>query len=302
MARQLTRRGCLRLIGGVTLSALATACQSAAGSGSSPTFTPSVGGSTSKSTDASDLKLVLANSELAVGQNRFAMAVLEGSRPVVDAAVRLEFFEVDGQSATKRSEAEAIYRAADQSGKGLYVARVAFDRPGAWGIQVAIARPGSPAATGRAGFEVLPQTVAPMPGTRAIASRNPTAREVANIADICSAQPPCNLHELSVAEALTETKPTMVVFATPGYCTTQTCAPVLGEAQKVSTRRAGQANFVHVEIYKDPRNLVVADAVTEWSLKSEPWVFVVDRDGFIADRIESITNAEELEASLAPLL
>ena len=106
----------------------------------------------------------------------------------------------------------------------------------------------------------------------------------------------------SVADALALGRTLMLVFATPGYCTSQTCAPVLGEVQKVKARRAASASFVHVEIYKEPRNLVVADAVTEWNLQSEPWVFVVDRSGVITDRIESITNDAELEASLMAAL
>ena len=46
----------------------------------------------------------------------------------------------------------------------------------------------------------------------------------------------------------------------------------------------------------------MADTVEEWHLQSEPWAFVVDRDGVIQDRIESVTNADELEASLASVL
>ena len=48
--------------------------------------------------------MTLANSELAVGLNRFAMALVENGRPIANATVRYEFFQVDGQAATKRSE------------------------------------------------------------------------------------------------------------------------------------------------------------------------------------------------------
>jgi hypothetical protein len=105
-----------------------------------------------------------------------------------------------------------------------------------------------------------------------------------------------------VAAALSSGKPAVIVFATPGFCTSQTCAPVLGEVLKVATQRASQASFAHVEIYSDPRNLTVADTVNEWGLRSEPWVFVVDRGGAVVDRIESITNAAEVDAALSPLL
>jgi hypothetical protein len=300
MANQLTRRGWLRLVGAGALSALTTACQ--AEGGARPTPTLLADGSTAKAGGTAGLTLALANSELAVGPNRFALAVLEAGRSIPNAAVRFEFFHVDGQSATKRGEAEATYRAIEESHKGLYVARTAFDQAGAWGVQVSVEQPGRTPAAGRVNFEVLHQGAAPMPGTPAIPSHNPKARDVSNLGDICSAQPPCSLHELSIAEALTQAKPAMVTFATPGYCTTQTCAPVLAEVQKVSLRRASQANFLHVEIYKDPRTLLVADTVREWNLRSEPWVFVLDRGGIISDRLESLTTADELDASLASLI
>jgi hypothetical protein len=300
MPSPVTRRSFIRLIGGLAGSSLLAACQSDARV--APTSAPAAGQPSAGPGGAPELRLVLANSELVVGQNRFAIAVLEGGRPVTDAAVKFEFFQLEGQTATKRSEADGTYRGLEGGGKGFYVARTVFDRAGQWGVQVGLSRPDRPFLGGRSNFEVLARGSAPMPGERAVPSRNPTAREVSSPSEICSAQPPCELHDLSIAEALARPEPLMLLFATPGYCTTQTCAPVLGEVQKVRARREGRANFVHVEIYKDPRSLVVADAVTEWNLQSEPWVFVIDRGGLISDRIESITNSEELEGSLAAVL
>ena len=47
---------------------------------------------------------------------------------------------------------------------------------------------------------------------------------------------------------------------------------------------------------------VLADAVTEWQLVTEPWVFIVDRNGVIRDRFEGIATGEELSESLQPLI
>jgi hypothetical protein len=105
-----------------------------------------------------------------------------------------------------------------------------------------------------------------------------------------------------VAEALRADLPVVVAFATPGYCTSQTCAPVLGEVVKVSEHFNERATFVHVEIYSDPRELTVADVVKQWGLRTEPWIFIVDRAGVVFDRLEGLTNAAELESSLLPVL
>jgi hypothetical protein len=292
----LSRRGLLRLASRIVLVGLASACSP---SNLAPTPTPSPAPRPAVSGGPS---LTLASSELVVGQNRFALGVLLDERPLPSASVSLEFFQIAGQTATKRAEAPAEYRAIGDNPKGIYVARVAFDQPGPWGVQATIARSGQPALAARMSFDVATQSSAPMPGQRAVTSANPTARDVASLDRICSAQPPCPLHELSVASAVSSGKPAVIAFATPGFCTSQTCAPVLGEVLKVAALRASQASFAHVEIYSDPRNLTVADAVSEWGLRSEPWVFVVDRNGIVVERIESITNAAEVDAALAPLV
>jgi hypothetical protein len=90
----------------------------------------------------------------------------------------------------------------------------------------------------------------------------------------------------------------VLAFATPGFCTSLTCAPQLGVVLELAQRYAGRAEFVHIEIYKDPRDRVLADAVTEWQLFTEPWTFIVDRTGVIRDRFEGIATAEELSSSL----
>lgn len=292
----LSRRRYLRLASSLALVGLSAAC-----SPPGPAPTPS-SSSAPRAAPSAGPSLTLANSELVVGQNRFALGLLLDERPLPGASVRLEFFQIAGQTATKRTEVPAVYRAIGDDPKGIYVARVAFDQAGPWGVQATISRPEQAASAARLSFEVVAQSTAPMPGQRAIPSANPTARDVSSLDQICSAQPPCPLHELSVAAALSTGKPAVIAFATPGFCTSQTCAPVLGEVLKVAAQRAGQASFAHVEIYSDPRNLTVADTVNEWGLRSEPWVFVVDRGGTVVDRIESITNAAEVDAALSSLI
>ena len=70
-------------------------------------------------------------------------------------------------------------------------------------------------------------------------------------------------------------------------------------------RYAGQASFVHVEVYRDPHRINPADptrelvpAVDEWGLVSEPWTFVVGSDGRITDRFEQYVPPQILETAL----
>ena len=59
--------------------------------------------------------------------------------------------------------------------------------------------------------------------------------------------------------------------------------------------------FIHVEIYKDNNPAQGENRwVGEWHLPSEPWVFVVGRDGRIKARFEGSVSVAELERAARP--
>ncbi len=250
---------------------------------------------------------VIPSTDLAVGPNRFAMGLLDANnRPVPDASVHLRFYQLDAQlravSATPKAEADAAFRYVDLKTKGLYIARVTFDAPGQWGVEVTGTRNGKPFAPVRAPFQVAEKSRTPAIGQPVPPSQHPLAKDVANLAEICSNVPPCDMHTITIADALTRGKPLVALFATPGYCVSQTCAPQLGVVQELKKRYGERANFVHIEIYTDPKNRVVAKPVEEWGLTSEPWTFLVDRTGLLAEKFEGGAPLDELEEALKKLL
>jgi hypothetical protein len=93
-------------------------------------------------------------------------------------------------------------------------------------------------------------------------------------------------------------RPSLILFASPGYCSSATCAPQLEVILGLRPRYADRVSFAHIEIYKDPRNGVLADTVTEWRLPSEPWTFFVDAGGTIVERFDGIVTPEEIQPVL----
>jgi len=94
------------------------------------------------------------------------------------------------------------------------------------------------------------------------------------------------------------------VFATPKFCSSRTCGPVVDVAQAVQRRFAGSGvRFIHVEVYKDNNPAQGFNRwFREWRLPSEPWVFVVGRDGRIKARFEGSVSEAELSAAVRRLL
>lgn len=109
------------------------------------------------------------------------------------------------------------------------------------------------------------------------------------------------MYSMTVADAVMSGRPSVVVFATPARCVSNMCGPALDVA-KAARMRHPEANFVHVEIYdrpQDPSNDTAVPAVAEWRLPTEPWVFVVDRQGRVAAKFESIVTESELDTAIA---
>ena len=56
---------------------------------------------------------------------------------------------------------------------------------------------------------------------------------------------------MTVAEAIDTKKPTLIAFATPAFCQTRFCGPVIEEVvAPLAKDYRGRANFVHIEPYR----------------------------------------------------
>ena len=108
----------------------------------------------------------------------------------------------------------------------------------------------------------------------------------------------------SVAGSLAAHKPFVVTFATPRYCTSRTCGPVVDVVEYVR-RRLGRrgVRFIHVEVYD--RNVPARGYnrwMKQWNLHNEPWTFLVGADGMIKAKFMGSVSAGELEAAVRRFL
>lgn len=195
---------------------------------------------------------------------------------------------------------EFVWAVPDQ--RGLYRATVDFPAAGGWSI--AISADGY-AATEPTLMMVADDTAMPQVGEEAPAVATRTGSEF-DLEEITSdPAPEPSFYELSLDEALTDDRPTVVIFATPAFCTSATCGPVLESAKQVQESHP-EADFLHVEIYENLdassyEDLVTVEAVDAWALPSEPWVFVTDAAGTITARFEGTVDPAELDAALTDL-
>jgi hypothetical protein len=178
----------------------------------------------------------------------------------------------------------------------LYVAHVRLAKPGTYWY---VAEPVGGAAIQAAGnLVVKSHSETPPVGERAPASRTPTLA-TAPIRLLTTRTPPDRtLLRYSVADSLAAHVPFVVVFATPKFCTSRTCGPVVDVVMRVA-RAFPAVRFIHVEIYRDNDPQKGYNRwVRQWRLPSEPWTFVVRSNGRIASKFEGSLSEQELRAAV----
>jgi len=147
--------------------------------------------------------------------------------------------------------------------------------------------------------------VRPGVGQPAPLTRNPTVRDVADVETIDSGRPPDDMHQISIADAIQQHRPAFVVFASPAFCTSRTCGPEIKVVQGLEPSYRDRLAFIHVEIYRDykpdPSKKQLAQAVVDWRLQTEPWVFLIDSRGVIQSRFEGATASDELKTAIDQL-
>ena len=133
--------------------------------------------------------------------------------------------------------------------------------------------------------DVLPVPTTVAAGDVAPLITTPTRSETP-IEDLTTdGNPMSSLYEMSLDEAFTNGRQSVVIFATPAYCTSAACGPLLQQT-KDAAAMFDDVNFIHVEVYSgfneagfQPDVAHLVPAVEAFKLPSEPWIFVVDQDG-----------------------
>lgn len=269
-------------------------------------------------TQGHEITPVLVNSVLIPGRNRIGVGFIGAENQVLRGLEVTALFYAEGQeSSTPAGNAIPLVErvlGAESHHSGIsetlpvYGNMADFPSAGRWGVTLSVKSGDREYPPIRATFEVMADSAPPAPGEPIPATRQLVLADVSDLANIDSSfEPDPALHERTIADALSTGKPLVVAFATPAFCETRFCGPVMEEVIQPLHRDYGaRVEFIHVEPFdvKKARNgeLVAVPAMAEWGLTTEPWVFVVNPGGSVAARFEGVVTREELESVLVTVL
>jgi hypothetical protein len=213
------------------------------------------------------------------------------------------FFDISGAEPEPLTDTSMEWVWIEKGLRGYYIGNVDFSEAGELGVEVQLAGGGIEEEL-RGKVEVKTESTTTAYGEVPPATDTPTIDDVDKLERISTDSTPVpRFYEYSIADALRRGQPSVVVFATPKFCQSAVCAPTLDTVQKVS-KGFPNATFVHVEPYELeelPEQLIPVEAMTEWKLPTEPWVFVMDSDGKVAEKYEGVMAPEELRSALEKL-
>lgn len=108
--------------------------------------------------------------------------------------------------------------------------------------------------------------------------------------NLCTLDPPCSMHDHTVAEALAAHKPILLQFASPIHCTI--CDGQLRMVDDLKKKYMDKMVFIHIDGYRDP------DSVTQWGHKGDPWCYLIDKKGIIRFVLPGSSIYGELESDI----
>lgn len=258
------------------------------------------------------------------GRNRYPFGVFDRDRgPVSDAEVALYYAKVPtpqrgakSKSGSRGPVAKAEAQALDQPAVGpfptaieslatkpafrsqttaedpdaagvVYSTQLNFPSKGDWRLAAILKEDGELRGT------LLPSIVVgefkkiPKPGQKAPVIHTPTAQDAGgDMSKITTRVPPDTQNKVDYAEALGK-EPIVLLFATPQFCQSRVCGPVVDVAEQAKEEYGDKAAFIHMEIYNDnDPGKGVRPQVRAFHLPSEPFLFTIDRGGIVRDAVE----------------
>jgi hypothetical protein len=265
------------------------------------------------------------------GENRYPFGVFQRDRSQVsDAEVALYFAKAPGRKAgtspvaPSATGAKSGEKALDQAAIGpfpasietlktqpafeaqttaedpaaasaVYVTHVNFPSDGEWQIAALIRQDGKLTASLLPSAEVGAFAGVPRVGQKPPPIHTPTPADVGgDLSKITTRIPPDTQNKVDFADVVGK-EPIVLLFATPQFCQSRVCGPVVDVAEQLKQLYGDRVAFIHMEIYNenDPSKHT-RPQVRAFHLPSEPWLFAIGKSGRIEAEIEGAFGVEEL--------
>ena len=186
----------------------------------------------------------------------------------------------------------------------VYETTVPLEEPGSYDVLAVSKVGGDDVGAGtqirvtRASQDEIPSVgdLAPRVDTETLASAG------GDVKKIDTRRPADSMHDVSFAEVVGK-KPVMLLFATPALCQSRVCGPVVDIAEQLKATYGDRVEFIHQEVYRDNEvSKGLRRPLKTFNLPTEPWLFAVNKDGEITQRLEGSFGFNAMELAIKSAL
>lgn len=271
---------------------------------------------------SAEVTAILASSPPAVGPARLSFGIFDKQGQLVSTAedVEVRLYTLEGSTGTLVTEQRLTPITLGDSGAThehatteahlhqemvtVYTAYAELTRPEWWGAVLSFTLDGERYEDQALRFFVVNESTEPAVGAQVPATQQKTTQSGLALADLdTSPEPNAALHDMTIAAAIASGRPSVIAFATPAFCQTRFCGPIIEEVVTPTWERyRDRVNVLHVEPYDVPAArqgaLKLEPVMTEWGLQTEPWVFVLDGEGRVLAKFEGVTSLDEVTSAV----
>jgi hypothetical protein len=198
------------------------------------------------------------------------------------------------------------YRSQQNSGPGgikaIYAAHVPISQAGTFTV-LALTRSAKGLIGAPGEIAVAPSSPIPDVGQRPPAIATDTPASVGgNIALLTTRRPPEPMHSVSFGQVLGK-RPVALLFSTPQFCVSRVCGPVTDVAVQLQREFGNRITFIHEEVYAGNQpSKGFRPQMKAFHLRTEPWLFAINRRGVIVARLEGAFGTTALTQALQAAL
>jgi hypothetical protein len=261
----------------------------------------------------SSVELGAATGTFTPGTNRYAFALTTGAGKFVYAPTALYIASSPGAPAKGPFLAPADpmsvlpqYRSKQNSGPGgiqaIYAANLPVAKAGTYFVLSLTKGPsGLIGATGE--LAAAPSTQIPGVGQRPPDIATDTAATVHGDQALLTTRLPPEHMAAEPFDQVLGKKPIALLFSTPQLCISRVCGPVTDVAVQVQQKFGSKVDFIHQEVYVDNQpSKGLRPQLKAFHLRTEPWLFAINKQGKIVARLEGAFGTTELTQAIQAAL
>ena len=197
---------------------------------------------------------------------------------------------------------EARYRSkqaatTDDPFVAVYAGDVEFSKKGDYAVLAATKQQDGSLTGATSQVKVVEHDESPIPaiGEKAPKVDTETLEDAkGDISMIDTRVPPSDMHE-NFADFVGK-EPVALLFATPQLCASRVCGPVTDIELQMKAKYGDQMKFIHQEVWVDNDTTKgLREPLQQFGLPTEPWLFVVDKNGKITARLEGSIGVKQFE-------